>query len=722
MGKPRIAEEGVNCWRRIPSHRVAFLFDAGPYYEAFASALERAERAVYVLGWDIDSRVRLRRQPGAAPESSILWPLLNAIVSRKPQLHVYLLTWDYALIYALERERVPLYTLGLRTHRRIHFQFDDRHPPGASHHQKLVVIDDALAFAGGIDLTCHRWDTPSHLPDDPRRVDADGEPFAPFHDMQMAVSGPAARALGDLARQRWYRATRKRLPPVDAPGDPWPPELPADLKCVEVAVARTIPRHREVREAREVERLYLDSIAAARRWLYIENQYLTATSIRDALARRLEEPEGPEIVIVGPRQASGWLENSTMDVLRARVLARLRAADRHGRLRCYYPRLTTKEQAVYVHAKVMVVDDDLLRIGSANLANRSMGLDTECDLALESEGRPEIVQVIRGFRAKLLAEHLGVPPERVAQTLEQSGSLIETVEKLRDVGERELAPLDVEIPEWLDRTIPDEPPFDPPAPLDPERIFEQLVPEEIHRGARGPLLRGSLLLGGLLLLAAAWHWTPVLDWVDPRVLSAWAEPIRGTWIEAPMAVAGTFVGSLVMVPLTLLIVDGSVVFGPWLGFVGGLCGAMLSAASTFWIGRGVGRGRVRWLVGSRVNRISRSLAQRGLLGVIAVRLLPVAAFTAVNLVAGASRVRAWEFLLGTFIGLLPGFIALTVLGGRIEGALRAPSMATVWPLVLTAVVIVALGFAASRWLRKRGRRLARADTQRTTTASRSRND
>ena len=90
-----------------------------------------------------------------------------------------------------------------------------------------------------------------------------------------------------------------------------------------------------------------------------------------------------------------------------------------------------------------------LRIGSANLANRSMGLDTECDLALESEGRPEIVQVIRGFRAKLLAEHLGVPPERVAQTLEQSGSLIETVEKLRDVGERELAPLDVEIPEWL---------------------------------------------------------------------------------------------------------------------------------------------------------------------------------------------------------------------------------------------------------------------------------
>jgi phospholipase D1/2 len=708
MGQACIAKERVNCWRRCQAERVAFLFDASSYYQALAAALERAERSVLVLGWDIDSRVRLRRQSGATPESSALWPLLHAIVSRRPPLHVHLLAWDYALIYALERELVPLYSLGLRTHRRIHFQLDDRHPPGASHHQKLVVIDDALAFAGGIDLTCHRWDTPDHLPDDPRRVDAQGEPFDPFHDMQMAVSGPAARALGDLARQRWYRATGKQLASVVAVGDPWPQELSADVDRVEVAIARTIPPYQGTTEVREVERLYLDTIAAARRWLYVENQYLTATSIRDALARRLEEPEGPEIVIIGPRHASGWLETSTMDVLRGRVLERLHEADRHGRLRVYYPRLRTEDKAIYVHAKVMVMDDDLLRIGSANLANRSMGLDTECDLAIESAGRPEVVAAIRRFQAMLLAEHLGVSSDRVSETLERSGSLIETVDQLCGSGEHDLAPLEVAIPEWLDRTIPQAPPFDPPAPIDPERLFEQLVPEEIHRGARGPLLRSTLILTGLLLLAAMWHWTPVVDWVDPRVLSAWAEPIRGTWIEPLVAVAGFFIASLVMVPLTLLIIDSAMVFGPWLGFAYGLCGAVLSAALTFWIGRRAGRQRVRRLVEPRVNRISRSLTRSGVLGVVAVRLLPVASFTAVNLVAGASRLRPWEFVVGTVIGLLPSFIALTVLGNRIAVALDSPRIGSVILLVVTALSIAALGFAVSRWLKRRGHRPGRA--------------
>jgi phospholipase D1/2 len=151
-----------------------------------------------------------------------------------------------------------------------------------------------------------------------------------------------------------------------------------------------------------------------------------------------------------------------------------------------------------------------------------------------------------------------------------------------------------------------------------------------------------------------------------------------------------------------------VVFGPWLGFFGGLCGALLSAALTFWIGRRARRGRIRQLVGPRLNRISRSLTRSGVRGVIAVRLLPVASFTAVNLVAGASRLRPWEFLVGTFIGLLPGFIALSILGNRIEVALRSPSVGNVILLVLTAVVIIVLGLAVNRWLRQRGSRPGRA--------------
>jgi phosphatidylserine/phosphatidylglycerophosphate/cardiolipin synthase-like enzyme/uncharacterized membrane protein YdjX (TVP38/TMEM64 family) len=681
--------------------RVAFLHDAGPYYEALADALEAAERQVLVLGWDIDSRVRLRRGRGLPPEKSELRPLLNAVVSRRRDLDVYLLGWDYALIYALERQWVPLYNLGLRTHRRIHFHLDDRHPPGASQHQKVVVVDDAVAFAGGIDLTCYRWDTPRHVPDDPRRVDADGVAFAPFHDMQIAVSGPAARALGDLCRERWRAATGKRLETVDGTGR-WPQGLRADVEDVDVAVARTRPTFGELDEVREVERLHLDAIAAARRTVYIENQYLTAQSIRDALAERLEEDDGPEVVVVGPRQASGWLESSTMDVLRGRVLARLRAADRRGRLRVYYPRLEPEASAVYVHAKVMVVDDDLARIGSANLANRSMGLDSECDVVVEADGRADVRAAIRGLREGLLAEHLGASADEVAGAHRRHGSLVQAVESLRGRGGRDLVPLEVEIPEWLERTIPEEPPFDPPAPLEPDEMFAQLVPEEIQRGARRPILRGALLLAGLLLLAAAWRWTPLVDWVDPLVLERWAEPIRGQWLEPVVAVGAFVVGGLVMFPLTLLVLDAVVVFGPVAGPAYGLVGALLSAWLSFWLGRRLGRRTVRRMAGSRVNRISRGLARGGVLGVVAVRLLPVAPFTVVNLVAGASHLRAWEFVVGTAIGLLPGLLALTVLGDRLAAALRHPSWTSVLLLAATAVAVVAVALLVRQWLRKRG--------------------
>ena len=125
----------------------------------------------------------------------------------------------------------------------------------------------------------------------------------------------------------------------------------------------------------------------ARTCIYFENQYLTSYRIGEALTRRLEENDGPEIVIVMPFKTGGWLEQHTMDVLRSRILNKLRHADRHDHMRVYYPRIAKDPfSAVMVHAKIMVVDDNLARVGSANLSNRSMGLDSECDLAVAANG------------------------------------------------------------------------------------------------------------------------------------------------------------------------------------------------------------------------------------------------------------------------------------------------------------------------------------------------
>ena len=120
------------------------------------------------------------------------------------------------MIYTLEREFFPRYKLKWRTHKNIHFHLDGAHPAGASQHQKIVVVDDAVAFVGGFDLSKWRWDTPEHAIDNELRIDPDGKPYPPFHDVQMLVDGDAAEALGELARERWHIAAGKKIGGADA--------------------------------------------------------------------------------------------------------------------------------------------------------------------------------------------------------------------------------------------------------------------------------------------------------------------------------------------------------------------------------------------------------------------------------------------------------------------------------------------------------------------------
>jgi phospholipase D1/2 len=335
-------------------------------------------------------------------------------------LRIHVLQWDAAMVATVARQIVPMLWLELMWHHRIHFRLDSDHPWGACHHQKIAVIDDALAFCGGIDMTADRWDTRAHRDDDPCRVRPDGSRYTPFHDMTVAVDGAAARALGELARERWYRATGRRLrPPPPAP-DVWPDGLEPLLRDVDVAIARTHPPRPGRSPVREIEQLYLDAIAAAQRAIYCECQYLASASIADALALRLAEPDGPEVVIISPGSAAGWLEELAMDGARKLILRRLREADRHGRLGVYEP-VTSGGEPIYVHAKVLVIDDRLLRIGSSNLNNRSMGFDTECDVAVEAPPEARDAAAAReriiGLRNDLLAEHLGVSSAEVSAEL-----------------------------------------------------------------------------------------------------------------------------------------------------------------------------------------------------------------------------------------------------------------------------------------------------------------
>jgi uncharacterized membrane protein YdjX (TVP38/TMEM64 family)/phosphatidylserine/phosphatidylglycerophosphate/cardiolipin synthase-like enzyme len=686
---------GHNCWRIEQATRLAFLIDGHAFFGAVRAALAQARHSFHVLGWDINSQMKLVPEGANDGLPEELGPFLDAIVARHRRMRGYVLAWDYAMLYALEREWWSFLRFKQRS---LAFRLDDHHPVGASHHQKVIVVDDAVAFVSGFDLTGHRWDTSEHACRNPLRKNTLGISYGPFHDVGIMVEGPCAAALGELCRERWRRATGRphAAPRLSARASAWPEEVKPDLTNVDVAISRTEPPFANRPGVFEVRRLHTDAIARARRFIFAENQYFTSSVIADALARRLSQPNPPDVALLMPASESGWLETSTMGVLRARMHARLRAADRAGRYRMYCPMHSCDENeavCINVHSKVFIVDDELLTLGSANLANRSLCVDTECNLALEARGDARVRDAIAGLRARLLAEHMGVTPQEV---LAQGPSLHAAIAALCDEHRRHLRPIDPTVDPALDAVLPDEV-VDPDGPLDPHVLISDLMPARKHRDlvrARVvAVLAAAVLIG---LLAMAWHYTGLSQYHLVDKLQAIAQQSRES-IWAPFVMVGAFVvAGLTLIPLTLMIAITAAVFGPWLGVPVALAGALASGAVTFQIGRLLERRLIRRIAGRRLTELSRRLSRRGLIAVTLIRLLPIAPYTIVNIVAGSSRIRWRDFLIGTALGLSPGMILTSAFIDRAIAAIHEPNAMSVAALAIVLVAIVTTGWALHR--------------------------
>jgi phospholipase D1/2 len=504
--------------------------------------------------------------------------------------------------------------------------------------------------------------------------------------VQIAVTGDAARAFGELARDRWQRATGHAVAPPPRFAPLWPRGLIADLEQVDVAISRTEPGHEGRAPVREVERLHLDAIAAAEHTLYVENPYFTSTVLCRALAASLAAPSGPEVILVLPGKTRGLFEHETMDVMRDASLRRLRASDPHGRLHVYAPMVTAGgvQAPVTVHSKVVIADDRLLRVGSSNFSNRSMGFDTECDVVLEA-GEPRIARAIAALRNRLLGEHLGVPPELVAATC-SGRTLSEAIELMRG-GEHSLEPLPIGSAGWKERLVAGAPLFDLGAPvIDPEELLGDRAPLATDR--RPALARLALFVVLLIVLAASWRWSPASMWLEQAGLARWLEIVRDAWWGPAAALATYVAGGLVMFPVTLLILQTGATFGPFLGAVYALAGAVTSASVGYWLGRLIGRDALEKLASKRVQAVSRRLAEHGTTAVVAVRVIPVAPFSLINLVAGASHIRFADFLKGTLIGMGPGVLAMSVIGDRLGAVLRDPAAASIALLALAAAALL----------------------------------
>ena len=700
--KSTLFECDRNCCAIARARRVALLIDGEAYFSAFMRAAERATHSIIILAWDFSSTTRLHFNggPWRGPPAR-LGDFLNWLARRRRHLHIRILDWDYPMVFGTDRELPPVWGFGWKPHRRVEVAYDNTHPLGGSHHQKVVVIDDALAFVGGFDLTDRRWDTPAHCVDDGRRK-AGSSDYPPFHDLMMVVDGEAARTLGDIARSRWLAATEEALPPAPGQADPWPPSLHTDLYDVDIALSRTLAPYGGRPAIREVEALYLDMIAAARQRIYIENQYFTASTIADALAKRLAEPDGPEIVMVLRLLSHGWLEEHTMHLLRTKLIQRLRAADRHGHLFVYYAHLDglKVDTCIDVHAKLMIVDDELLRIGSANLSNRSMGMDSECDATIEAQGDPTITAAIRDFRNRLLGEHLDASPAQVDRTTRLLGSLHGAIGVLG--GKARTLKRFEHLPEWPAAVLELARIADPVAPVSLENLIESAAPPAPAYGPPSDLRTAGLRLMAIMLVlfafAAIWRYTPLTNYLAPERVMAWAHEFAGRpW--APLVILTAYTPAcLVMFPRPLITLAAVVAFGPVLGATYALNGLLLAAFMTYVAGRALPRHTIRHIAGHDLNRMSETLHRHGLLAVTALRLVPVAPFAVEGLVAGAIRLKLWHFMLGTLIGLLPGTLAVMLFGREVSAALQGESQISYGLVAAVILMLVALSLLVRKWL------------------------
>lgn len=476
-----IFDPGRNCWTVTHADRAAVIIDACDYFIHLRNAMLAAKQRILMIGWDFDTRISLTRAQKLQKEAPThLGELILWLADNRPELEIKILKWNFGSIKMLARGSTILTAARWAFHERISFKLDGAHPVGCSHHQKIVVIDEALAFCGGIDATADRWDTREHLTEDPRRKRPSGRLYGPWHDVTMAVDGEAAAALGKLGRDRWHRAGGEVLAPCAPEHRIWPEGLVAGFENIDLAISRTRADYQENGEVREIEAMFLDQIATARKFIYAENQYFTSRKIAEAIARRLSEPDPPEIFLVQPESADGWLEQQAMDGARVRLVRALTEKDVHKRFSLMTAH-TSDGTPIYVHAKLLIVDDLVLRVGSANMNNRSLGLDSECDLVLKAQAAGDLVsQSIFKLRASLLAEHCGLNPALVEARLARGVTMAELAVDPEKDGSRLVR---LNLPELgpLEEFIADNELLDPE---DPKGVFEAPARRGLFRKAR----------------------------------------------------------------------------------------------------------------------------------------------------------------------------------------------------------------------------------------------
>ncbi len=204
-------------------------------------------------------------------------------------------------------------------------------------------------------------------------------------------------------------------------------------------------------------------------------------------------------------------------------------------------------------------------------------------------------------------------------------------------------------------------------------------------------------------LSAIWRFTPLRDFLTPERVFDWAQSFGRQW-WAPLAVIAAYTPAcFTMFPRPLITLFAVIAFGPWLGFTYGMSGILLAALVTYYVGVKLPGDTVRKLAGAKMDELAEVLRRRGLIACLAVRIVPVAPFAVEGFIAGNIRIKLRDFLLGTFLGMLPGTLTTTVFGDQIQTALEDPSKINWWLVGGVVLLFIVMIVVVRRWFAKQQR-------------------
>lgn len=691
LKKTNIYETGHNCWDTGVADKAALLIDCASYYRVLYHALCKAKRSIFILGWDIDGRIELLRGKEAENQEIPvgLADLIRWKATHNPDLEIYLNRWNYSIFFSKERESFSGWKWRMHTPSNVHYCADYKIPFGACHHQKIIVVDDEIAFCGGMDIALGRWDRRSHHIEVENRVDPGGlfqffrkHPYEPYHDIQCVMTGPIVQSFAKLARDRWEEGSGSPAISMDekqqisVPSTIWPDFIGPDFEGIELGIARTLPPSNGNDGAHEILHMYLDEISKAEKFIYIENQYLTCPEIAKALNEQLKKQPELRVLTVSCDHPRGFMEHKAMWTGRVKLYDQVSAGIEASRFAVTYPVCMENdiEKTIHIHSKLMIIDDRFLHIGSANLNNRSMGFDTECDVIIEAS-TPEISKKIAAIRNNLIREHTGQKEEDIEDLIQQSD--LQGLLKYQEYSRQHLREIDNdpyrgEFLSALGRKIGD--------PKKPYVDIKLPVRQILY----------TCLIIGVLGVLSWLYIRPVLPeefraLFTQESLTGFIEAARGSpW--SPFIIVGVYVlaGAFFFSVMALNLAT-AIVFGPVYGFLYACLGSLSSAAVGYGVGRLAGWKMAGWFK-SALEKIRSYSEKGGVIGMTMVRMVPIAPFTVVNLAFGMAHTAFLAYIFSTFLGLLPGITAKALFGGALGELFANPEPKVIFYTVGTLVL------------------------------------